>query len=94
MQPREDIRFVPRLLPDSRSRQTNHSEIERRTEITKAEPDVIPSDLTCLGDGSRVEWIRDTAESTQTRLLVSSAGRTTVQDFVESHERIFCAPLR
>jgi hypothetical protein len=92
MQPREDIHFVRPLFGDNYSQQANHSEIERRTGVTKTEPDPIPSDLTCLEDGSRVEWIRDTAESTRTRLLVWSAGRSTVQDSVESHQRIFRAP--
>jgi energy-coupling factor transporter ATP-binding protein EcfA2 len=56
-------------------------------------PLIIPPDLTRLSDGSLVEWIKDSADSTKIRFLVWKDGRESIQDSVTEHGQIFVPPL-
>lgn len=53
----------------------------------------IPATLTCLSDGSSVEWAKHHADSTRIRLLVWNNGRTTIQDEIEHNGLVFLAPM-
>jgi hypothetical protein len=56
-------------------------------------PLVISPDLTRLSDGSFVEWIRESADSTKIRFLVWKNGCESIQDSVTEHGQIFVPPL-
>lgn len=59
---------------------------------TGGHPQSIPSNLTCLSDGSHVEWVRDSANPVRIRLMVWKDGQASIQDQVENNRQILRAP--